>query len=128
MVTDVLIRKMYLPGDTNHMGKVFGGAVLADIDVAGAIAAMRVITNPEARNVVTRSMKEVEFLLPVEVGEVITFRLISVRMGTTSIRVTLEVQSSGIHTDDACHVTAAEIVYVAVDAQGRKVKVKKDDA
>lgn len=123
MSDSILLRKMYLPKDTNHMGKVFGGAILADIDIAGAIAAMRVVTNPDVANVVTRSIKEVEFLCPVEIGRIVTYNLIRATVGRTSIKVTLQVESEPISGGGETHIAATDVIYVALDELGQKTWV-----
>ena len=63
------LRVTMLPRDTNAHGTIFGGVILSHIDLAGAIAASR----QAARNFVTRAMREVDFIAPVHVGDVVSF-------------------------------------------------------
>lgn len=107
---NIAIRRILLPKDTNHRGEVFGGALLAEIDLAGAVEARK----HTKHDVATRSVKEVEFKRPVNVGEVVTFWTTLVRVGTTSITVRVEVESSPDGSEAPVCVTAAEVVYVAI--------------
>lgn len=110
---NIAIRRILLPRDTNHRGEIFGGAILAEIDLAGAVEARR----HTRHDVATRSVKEVKFDHPVRVGEVVTFWTRLVRLGTTSITVSVEVESSVDGSEAQVSVTAAEIVYVAIERQ-----------
>jgi acyl-CoA thioesterase YciA len=116
------IRRILLPKDTNHHGFVFGGAIMAEIDLAGAVECSRHTDH----KVVTVSVKEIEFKQPVRVGEVVTFWTRLVKIGTTSITVRVEVET-GLNGNSVA-VTAADVVYVTVekDQHGdlRKVPVE----
>ena len=83
------IRVMLLPKDTNAHGTIFGGVILSQIDLAGAVEARR---HTEQR-VVTVAMKEVEFHAPVMVGDVVSFWTRLERTGRSSITVHVEVES-----------------------------------
>ncbi|HEY6365519.1 MAG TPA: hotdog domain-containing protein [Candidatus Binatia bacterium] len=72
-----------LPRDTNARGTIFGGVILSHIDLAGAIAASR----QAPRNFVTRAMREVGFIAPVYVGDVVSFYTQVVGEGRTSVTV-----------------------------------------
>lgn len=109
----IAIRRILLPEDTNHRGEVFGGAILAEIDLAGAVEARK----HTRHDVATMSFKEVVFKHPVKVGEVVTFWTRLVRLGTTSITVSVEVESSVDGSEAPVSVTAAEVVYVAIARQ-----------
>lgn len=108
-------KRMFLPGDTNHLGKVFGGSLLCEIDLAGAWEARR----HTRHQVVTRSIKEVEFKKPVEVGDMVVFYTRLLKKGRTSITVHVEVE---VERDNKSTIalTAAQVVYVAVDKNGNK--------
>src|SRR5437867_12790276 len=75
------LRVTMLPRDTNAHGTIFGGVILSHIDLAGGIAASR----QAARNFVTRAMREVEFIAPVYVGDVVSFYTPVLPQGTNSI-------------------------------------------
>jgi acyl-CoA thioesterase YciA len=78
-----------LPCDTNAHGTIFGGVILSHIDLAGAIAASR----QAPRNFVTRAMREVGFIAPVYVGDVVSFYTSVVSEGTTSVTVQVIVEA-----------------------------------
>lgn len=118
------LREILLPRDTNHLGDIFGGTILAYIDLAGAVEAR----NHTRHQVVTRFFDKVEFKEPVKVGEVVSFWTSVVRKGNTSITVRVEVEQGHPAGAQVSCVTAASIVYVAVatGADGKKCKVALD--
>lgn len=112
-IRNISIRRLLLPKDTNHRGEVFGGALLAEIDLAGAIEARR----HTKHDVATMAVKEVVFKQPVKVGDVVTFWTSLVKVGNTSIHVRVEVESSRDGEAVPVSVTAAEVVYVTIQHQ-----------
>lgn len=121
--TDPAIRVTLLPRDTNPHGTIFGGIILSYIDMAGAIEARR---RTEHERFVTVAMREVIFHEPVFVGDLVSFFVEIVRIGTTSITVRVAVVAERYGgTSKRVHVTEAEVVYVAVDENRRKVKLTK---
>ncbi len=122
--TDPAIRITLLPRDTNPQGTIFGGIILSYIDMAGAVEAHR---RTGIERVVTVAMREVIFHQPVFVGDLVSFYAEVTRVGTTSItvRVVVEAERHG-GTDSRVKVTEAEVVYVAVDENRRKIKIDKD--
>lgn len=120
---DPAIRITLLPRDTNPHGTIFGGIILSYIDMAGAIEARR-RTNHE--RFVTIAMREVLFHHPVFIGDLVSFYTAIKRIGTTSITVQVVVEAERLGgTSSRVQVTEAEVVYVAVDAERRKVKLTK---
>ena len=117
---------MLLPRDTNPRGEVFGGAVLAEIDLAGAMEAQRHTEN----DVATIAMDGISFRKPLKIGDAISFWTSLVKIGKTSITVRVEVMASRPGCEDEeTYVTAANLVYVAIkrsdiDGSIRKVPVK----
>ena len=110
-----------LPRDTNANGTIFGGVILSHIDLAGAIAAHR----HAARNFVTKAMHEVEFIAPVYVGDVVSFYAAPVREGRTSLNIRIEVEAERLSQPDRqVRVTEAEVVYVAIDSNGRPTPIR----
>jgi acyl-CoA thioesterase YciA len=115
---NISIRRILLPKDTNYRGEVFGGAILAEIDLAGAVEARR----HTRHDVATVAVKEVQFLRPVAIGDVITFWTSLVKKGTTSITVKVEVEATRDTANDGevtSSVTCAEVVYVAIAPDGK---------
>lgn len=111
------LRVMPLPADVNHNGDIFGGWIMAQVDVAGAIPAMR-----RARGrVVTVSVNSFLFKQPVSVGDVVSFFAEIVETGRTSIKVNVEVYAERNPTQPiTVKVTEATLTYVAIDQQGSK--------
>lgn len=115
------IRRLLLPKDTNHHGTIFGGVILAEIDLAGAIEARR----HTLHDTVTVAVKEVIFKKPVLVGDVVSFWTSLIKTGRTSISVRVEVEVIRGQSLTPEVVTVAEVVYVAVENKnGELVKVE----
>jgi len=111
---------MLLPRDTNEAGTIFGGVILSHLDLAAAVECRR----HGVRRYVTAAMKEVEFVAPVYVGDLVSFYARTVKVGTTSITVQVEVEAERRTDGRKVKVTEAEVVYVAVDESGRPTPVK----
>jgi len=110
------IRVILMPKDTNALGTIFGGIILAYIDQAGAVEAHR----HGARRIVTVAMREVVFHQPVFVGDLVSFYTRTTKLGTTSITVHVTVEAERDSPGGTrVKVTEAEVVYVQVDAAGR---------
>ena len=123
--TDPAIRLTLLPRDTNPQGTIFGGIILSYIDMAGAVEAHR---RTGVERFVTVAMREVVFHQPVFVGDLVSFYAETTRIGTTSItvRVVVEAERHGGTGEERIKVTEAEVVYVAVDSNRRKMKINKE--
>ena len=123
--TDPAIRIALLPRDTNSQGTIFGGVILSYIDMAGAIEAHR---RTSMDRFVTVAMREVIFHKPVFVGDLVSFYAETVRIGTTSITVRVVVEAERVGSkSERVRVTEAEVVYVAVDKSGQKIKINASD-
>ena len=111
------LRVMPMPADVNQNGDIFGGWIMAQVDVAGAIPAMR-----RARGrVATVSVNAFLFKQPVSVGDVVSFYGEIVETGKTSIKVNVEVYAERNPTDPVIvKVTEATLTYVAITQQGVK--------
>src|SRR5256885_5788876 len=116
------IRVIMMPKDTNAHGTIFGGVILSYIDQAAAVEAKR----HGADFVVTVAMREVIFHEPVFVGDLVSYYSDTVKIGTTSItvRVVVEAERYG-RPGERARVTEAEVVYVAVDEDGKKTIISK---
>ena len=126
MNADPAIRITMLPRDTNSQGTIFGGVILSYIDMAGAIEAHR---HTGMERFVTVAMREVIFHQPVFVGDLVSFYSETVKVGTTSIttRVVVEAERYGSPGVKA-RVTEAEVIYVAVDREGKKRQINTSSA
>jgi acyl-CoA thioesterase YciA len=115
------IRVVMMPRDANYLGTIFGGVILSSLDLAGAMAAMQ----HTDRKLVTAAMREVKFIAPVFVGDLVSFYTETVKIGGTSItiRVTVEAQRAKAPRETV-RVTQAEVVYVAINDQGKPAPVR----
>ncbi|MFQ5902844.1 MAG: acyl-CoA thioesterase [Candidatus Binatia bacterium] len=121
VVRDPTIRVTMLPRDTNARGTIFGGVILSHIDLAGAISAHK----HASRNFVTKAMREVVFIAPVYVGDVVSFYTAVIHEGKTSLTVRVEVEAERFsEPGQRVRVTEAEVVYVAIDGSGRPTPIR----
>lgn len=115
------LRVTMLPRDTNARGTIFGGVILSHLDLAGAIAASR----QAPRKFVTRAMREVGFIAPVYVGDVVSFYTCVLREGKTSVTVHVIVEAErSKEPGRTVKVTEAEVVYVSVDEAGNPTPIR----
>jgi acyl-CoA thioesterase YciA len=114
---DLTLRMVPMPADLNSNGDVFGGWVMAQVDIAGGIAAAR-----RARGrVATVAVNAFQFKQPVSVGDVLSFFTRIESIGRTSITVHVEVIASRNPADPfVVKVTDAMLTYVAIDREGHK--------
>lgn len=113
------IRTLAMPADTNPSGDIFGGWVLAQMDIAGSIAAVE-----RARGrVVTVAVEAMTFISPVKVGDVLCIYTSIERVGNTSITVAMEAYARRQRFYDRIKVTEGRFVYVALGEDGQKRRV-----
>jgi len=110
------VRILAMPAHTNPSGKIFGGWIMAQMDIAGGIVALEYAGGP----VVTVAVTSMEFHRPVSVGDLVSCFARIQKVGSTSITVKVEVFTQRAHdgTLQSAKVTEAVIVYVAVDGDG----------
>jgi acyl-CoA thioesterase YciA len=120
---DPAIRITMMPRDTNAHGTVFGGIILSYIDVAGGVEAVR---HTHHDRFVTVAMREIIFLQPVFIGDLVSFYAETVKVGNTSItvKVIVEAERFGNH-GQTIRVTEADVTYVAINQYREKVKIGK---
>ena len=110
------LRVMPMPADANQNGDIFGGWIMAQVDVAGGTAAGRLARG----RVATVAVKEFVFKQPVQIGDLLSFYVDLERIGTTSITVTVEVYAEPRPENPrVVKVTEATLTYVAIDNTGR---------
>jgi len=113
------LRMMPMPSDANIHGDVFGGWIMAQVDVAGAIPATR-RTNGRVATIAVNSFV---FKHPVFVGDLLSFYADVVKVGRTSITIYVEVYAERNRMEaDIVKVTEATLTYVATDDE-RKPRV-----
>ncbi|HEX4943037.1 MAG TPA: acyl-CoA thioesterase [Usitatibacteraceae bacterium] len=112
-----VLRIIPMPADTNAHGTIFGGWVMAQVDLAGSVPAYERAAGP----IVTLAVNSFVFKEPVFVGDLVSFYARVTKVGRTSITVDVEVyaQRGRDGRTDAVKVTEAQLTYVAIDAQRR---------
>ena len=121
---DPTLRVVPMPADANQSGDIFGGWIMAQVDIAGSIAAVRVARG----RVATVAVNSFQFKQPVLVGDVVSFYADVVRIGRTSITVNVEVYAQRRpEREQVVKVTEATLTYVAIDdnRQPRVVSVQQ---
>ncbi len=110
------LRVVPMPSDSNQNGDIFGGWIMSQVDIAGAVPAQR-----RARGrVMTVAVNEFVFKQTVSIGDLVSFFATIVRVGRTSITVKVEVYAQRNPTDElTVKVTEATLTYVAVGTDGR---------
>ena len=111
-----VLRVVPMPADSNYAGDIFGGWIMSQVDIAGAIPALRLARG----RVATVAVNSFVFKKPVFVGDLVSFYAHIVKVGRTSITVDVEVYAQRRSLSDACvKVTEATLTYVAVDEERR---------
>lgn len=113
--------ELLLPNDTNNLGRALGGAVLHWMDICGAIAGMRFAS----QQVVTASMDHVDFISPIDLGEVAVVEGYVFNTGRTSVDVKVDVRAENPRTGEDRKTTASFFTFVALDGDGRPTPVPK---
>ncbi|WP_374675634.1 acyl-CoA thioesterase [Ideonella sp.] len=112
----LVLRVMPMPADANGNGDVFGGWIMAQADLAGAVACHRVARG----RITTVAVNQFIFKQPVSVGDVLSFYAEITRVGRTSVSVHLEVYAERNPADPHfVKVTEADLTYVAIDRDGK---------
>ena len=112
----LVMRVMPMPADANGNGDIFGGWIMAQVDLAGAVLPARVAKG----RIATVAVNQFVFKQPVSIGDLLSFYARVERIGKTSITVNVEVYAernpAKLHV---VKVTEANLTYVAIDDQGR---------
>lgn len=113
---ELVLRVIPMPADVNANGDIFGGWVMAQVDLAGSVIPARYMGGRFA----TVAVNQFLFKQPVKVGDLLSFYGTLVRVGNTSITVQVEVWAERQRPHYQCvKVTEATLTYVAIDEQGR---------
>jgi acyl-CoA thioesterase YciA len=121
--SELVLRVMPMPADVNGNGDIFGGWVMAQVDLAGAVLPMRVAKG----RVTTVAVNEFIFKQPVSVGDLVSFYARVDRIGRTSLTVHVTVIAERNPADPhVVKVTEANLTYVAIDNEGKPRLVPRD--
>jgi acyl-CoA thioesterase YciA len=120
---DLVLRVMPLPADTNSNGDIFGGWLMAQVDMAGAVLPARIARGRLA----TVAVNQFLFKQPVSVGDLLSFYARVERIGNTSVTVHVEVLAErNPERPELVKVTEANLTYVAIDRYGRPRPIPRD--
>ncbi|MBH9552332.1 acyl-CoA thioesterase [Inhella gelatinilytica] len=113
---ELVLRVIPLPADANANGDIFGGWIMAQVDLAASVLPTRISRG----RVTTVAVKEFIFKQPVTVGDLLSFYAKVLRIGRTSITVQVEVFAErNPENPQVVKVTDAELTFVAIDNQGK---------
>lgn len=113
---ELVLKVIPMPADCNANGDIFGGWVMAQVDLAGSVLPARFSQG----RVATVAVNEFIFKQPVRVGDLLSFCAKISRVGRTSVTVMVEVYAEGFRTQGRyLKVTQATLTYVAIDDAGR---------
>jgi acyl-CoA thioesterase YciA len=116
MPRELVMRVMPMPADANANGDIFGGWIMAQVDLAGSVLPSRVSRG----RVATVAVNEFIFKQPVSVGDLLSFYAQIRRVGRTSITVHVEVVAERDPANPhVVKVTEANLTYVAIDREGK---------
>ena len=119
---ELVLKVIPMPADCNGYGDIFGGWVMAQVDLAGSVLPSRLVHGRIARVAVN----EFVFKQPVRVGDILSFFSRIKRLGNTSVTVQVEVFAERINRQgEYVKVTEATLTYVAIDAEGRPHPIHK---
>jgi len=115
------IRTLAMPADTNEAGDIFGGWVMSQMDIAGAIAAVEHVGG----RVATVAVEAMSFIAPVRVGDVLCVYTWVDSIGTTSIKIGMEAWTKSRSTPSRTKVTEGHFIFVALTDDGKKRVIEK---
>lgn len=114
--SELVLRVMPLPADVNGNGDIFGGWLMAQVDLAGAVLPSRIAKG----RIATVAVNQFIFKQPVSVGDLVSFYARVSRIGNTSITVHVEVFAERNPANlETVKVTEANLTYVAIDDAGK---------
>jgi len=112
----LVMRVMPMPADANGNGDIFGGWIMAQVDVAGAVLPARIAKG----RIATVAVNQFVFKQPVSISDLLSFYAKVERVGRTSVTVNVEVYAERNPADlHVVKVTEANLTYVAIDNQGK---------
>ena len=112
---ELTLRTLAMPADANANGDIFGGWLMSQMDLAGAVAAIR----RAGGRVATVAVDAMEFHRPVMIGDLLSCYATVVKVGRSSIAIDVESWVQRRHSGKAEKVTQGRFTYVAIDESGR---------
>ena len=119
--TEIVMRQMVMPGDTNVHGTIFGGTIMSWMDIAAAMVAQRHCENP----VVTVHISDIDFISPIKLGYHVKIMASLNYVGKSSMTVGVRVDSENPFSGNARKCTKAYLTFVALDEFGKPMEVPR---
>jgi acyl-CoA thioesterase YciA len=121
--SELVLRVMPLPADVNANGDIFGGWIMAQVDLAGSVLPARIAKG----RIATVAVNQFIFKQPVSMGDLLSFYARVTRVGNTSISVHVQVFAERNPSNlQVVKVTQADLTYVAIDAHGQPRPVPRE--
>lgn len=117
--SQVIMTELVLPSHTNAIGSIFGGTIMAWIDIAAAIAAQR----HSGKEVVTASIDRLDFVAPVYKGWVVNMKASVNFTSRTSMEVGVRVDAENPKTGETFHTASAYTTFVALGSNGKPIEI-----
>lgn len=114
------VRALAMPADTNPNGDIFGGYVLSQMDIAGAIYSQEVASG----RTVTIAIDSMSFYRPLNVGDTLCCYCDTIKVGNTSIKVKVEAWAVRQFASERIKITEGTFTYVAIDENRRPRPIK----
>jgi len=119
---ELVLRVLPMPADSNANGDVFGGWIMAQVDLAGSVLPARIAKG----RITTVAVNQFVFKQPVSIGDLLSFYATVERVGNTSITVRVEVYAERNPADvQVVKVTEANLTYVAIDRDGKPRQIPR---
>ena len=119
---ELALRVIPMPSDANFNGDIFGGWIMAQVDLAGSVLPVRIAKG----RVTTVAVNQFIFKQPVSIGDLLSFYATVERIGNTSITVRVEVYAERDPADvQVVKVTEANLTYVAIDKNGKPRQIPR---
>ncbi len=119
---ELVMRVLPMPADSNANGDIFGGWIMAQVDLAGSVLPVRIAKG----RVTTVAVNQFIFKQPVSIGDLLSFYATVERIGNTSITVRVEVYAERNPADvQVVKVTEANLTYVAIDRDGKPRQIPR---
>jgi acyl-CoA thioesterase YciA len=128
---ELLLRTSPMPSETNAIGDIFGGWIMSQMDIAGAMMAIEIAGG----SAVTVAVEAMRFIKPVKIGDIVCCYGKVMRIGNTSVTIRVEVwvkpgfrEMTIEKNKEFSLVTEASFTYVAVDQMGHKKQIPKPES
>ena len=119
---ELVLRVLPMPADSNANGDIFGGWIMAQVDLAGSVLPARIAKG----RITTVAVNQFVFKQPVSIGDLLSFYATVERVGNTSITVRVEVYAERNPADvQVVKVTEANLTYVAIDRDGKPRQIPR---